>query len=202
MTARLVLLRHGQSEYNRLNLFTGFIDAKLSEQGRAEAMRAQKALSSFDFAAVFCSVLSRAIETATLALPENCRAQRFFDAALNERHYGDLQGKNKDELKKLYGPEQIQLWRRSYLEKPPGGESLKDTYDRVIPYYLKEIKPWLSQGKTVLICAHGNSLRALVKALENISDKDICKVEIATGIPIVYDLDNDGSIIDKKIIAD
>ncbi len=201
MSAFLVLLRHGQSEWNQKNIFTGFVDVSLSPQGEKEAERAKIALKKYHFDAVFCSALKRTQETARIVLGEHIPTEYICDAALNERHYGDLQGKNKDEVRAQYGPEQVHIWRRSFDVRPPGGESLKDTCDRVIPYYIKEILPRLQKGKNILVSAHGNSLRALIKHLENISDDRISELEIATGLPIIYQIDNKGLVINKLIVT-
>lgn len=189
MSARLVLLRHGQSVWNQQNIFTGWVDVELSEQGKKEAEKARELLKSFKFDAVFCSKLKRAQETARIVLGEQ-KPEIFCDVALNERNYGELEGKNKDEVRAEFGADQVQIWRRSFSVRPPGGESLADTCERVLPYYERTIKPWLQDGYTVLIAAHGNSLRALVKYLENLSDEDIINLEIPTGVPIIYDFEN------------
>jgi len=198
MVASLVLLRHGQSLWNQQNIFTGLVDVDLSPQGREEAQKAGQLLKDYNFDAVFCSSLKRAQETAKLALVSKKPAAYFCDSALNERHYGDLQGMNKDEARLKFGPEQVHRWRRGFNEQPPGGESLKDTIERVLPYYFNQIEPWLRQGKTVLIAAHGNSLRALIKHLDKLSDDDIINMEIPTGKPIVYKILSDGSVISKN----
>lgn len=199
MGATLVLVRHGQSEWNQKNIFTGFVDVPLSDLGRVEAERARDALKPYTFDAVFCSALERAQETARIILDGIIPKEYYCNQALNERHYGDLQGKNKDEIRAQYGAEQVHIWRRSFDVRPPNGESLKDTVARVIPYYLKEIEPRLRAGKTVLVSAHGNSLRALIKHLEKISDQEIVELEIATGVPIIYQFDNNGLVISKFI---
>ena len=191
----LVLLRHGQSEWNKSNIFTGWADVELSPEGEVEAKNAGLALKDYQFDAVFCSTLSRAQKTAEIAL-RPFMPPMFCSKALNERSYGELEGKNKDEMRKIYGSEQIHIWRRSYTEKPPGGESLKDCFDRVLPYYKKEIEPRLFRGQNILVCAHGNSLRALIKYLENISDEEITEIEIPTGAPIVYHLERE-QIVEK-----
>ncbi|MCA9508676.1 MAG: 2,3-bisphosphoglycerate-dependent phosphoglycerate mutase [Myxococcales bacterium] len=196
----LILIRHGQSEWNQKNIFTGFVDVRLSEQGRMEALRAKESLKSYSFDAVFCSALIRAQETARIILEGRVPKEYYCNQALNERHYGDLQGQNKDEIREKYGAEQVQIWRRSFDVRPPNGESLKDTCARVIPYYLKEIEPRVRAGKTVLVSAHGNSLRALIKHLEKISDENIVKLEIATGVPIIYHLDDNGAVVNKVIV--
>lgn len=193
----LVLLRHGQSEWNKSNIFTGWVDVPLSLEGENEAKNAGLALKDYKFDAVFTSVLDRAQKTAQIVL-ENNMPRLFSSAALNERRYGDLEGKNKDEMRKLYGAEQVHIWRRSFTERPPGGESLKDTCDRVLPYFQEFIEPLLDLDQTILVCAHGNSLRALIKYLENLSDEEIIDLEIPTGVPIVYYLD--GTRIIKKFL--
>ncbi len=196
---QLVLIRHGQSEWNLENRFTGWIDIPLSPQGEIEAKHAGEKLKGYKFDEAFTSILIRAIrtykivaETAGFDLPLE------KNKALNERMYGDLQGLNKDETRKKFGDEQVHLWRRSYDVPPPNGESLKDTAERVMPYYHMRIEPDLKAGKNILIVAHGNSLRALIMHIENISKEDILKLEIPTGVPIVYELDKDLKILSKK----
>jgi len=191
MSGTLVLLRHGQSEYNKKNIFTGWLDVDLSEEGRFEARAAGERLKDYGFDVVFTSALKRAKDTALIVLGEK-RPRFICDAALNERRYGELEGKNKDEVRALFGAEQVQIWRRSLHERPPGGESLADTCDRVIPYYEQEIKPKVAQGQTVLVSAHGNSLRALVMYLENLSPSEVLSLEIPTGVPIIYEFDDQG----------
>ncbi|MEI6806086.1 MAG: 2,3-diphosphoglycerate-dependent phosphoglycerate mutase [Myxococcaceae bacterium] len=185
---QLILLRHGQSVWNKENKFTGWVDVALSAKGIEEAILAGQKLASISIDHVFCSNLKRALDTAKIALKaahqEACVMTQ--DSALNERNYGDLQGLNKAEMAKKYGPQQIQLWRRGYYIRPPGGESLKDTCERVLPYYHKAIEPLLKAHKTVLIVAHGNSLRALIKELDRISDAEIASLEIPTGVPLFY----------------
>lgn len=200
MSSTLVLLRHGQSVYNQQNLFTGWLDVGLSPTGEEEARRARDALRGYQFDAVFVSSLKRAQDTATIVLDGRTPKIYVADEALNERHYGDLQGKNKDEVRKQFSLEQVEEWRRSFDKRPPGGESLKDTCERVLPLYKSQILPRLKLGETVLISAHGNSLRALVKNLEDLSDKEIVGIEIPTGVPIVYRLDNDGRIMEKTVL--
>jgi len=191
MSATLVLLRHGQSEWNKKNIFTGWVDINLSEEGQKEAQKARDALKDYNFDIVFTSDLKRAQETARIVLGEK-NTQVISNQALNERRYGQLEGKNKDEVRKEFGAEQVHIWRRSLHSRPPGGESLADTYERVIPYFENQIKPWLNKNSTVLISAHGNSLRALVKYLENLSDEELLSLEIPTGTPIIYKLDAQG----------
>jgi 2,3-bisphosphoglycerate-dependent phosphoglycerate mutase len=200
MASYLVLLRHGQSVWNQENIFTGWVDVPLSPVGEEEAKNAQKALSGYHFDAVFTSTLKRAIDTAKIVLGLKKPAVFVSSDALNERHYGELQGKNKDEMREHYGEKQVQIWRRGFNERPPGGESLKDTCERVLPFFKEQILPRLILGETILVAAHGNSLRALVKFLENLSDEAIVGLEIPTGVPLVYHLDDQGRVLDKKIL--
>ncbi len=189
---KLVVIRHGQSEWNRENRFTGWVDVDLSEKGVEEARHAGELLKGESFDILFTSVLQRAIRTAELAL-ESAGIEdlpTIRDEALNERHYGDLQGLNKEETRQKHGAEQVHTWRRSFNARPPGeeGESLKMTIDRVLPFYHRVIEPMLLDGKNVLIVAHGNSLRALSYHLDGHTEESIVKLEIPTGVPIVYDL--------------
>jgi 2,3-bisphosphoglycerate-dependent phosphoglycerate mutase len=200
MTARLILLRHGQSLWNAQNLFTGFVDIGLSAKGEEEAKRAGEALKDLTIDAVFSSALKRAQDTAKIALLGRMPKEYFESACLNERHYGKLQGKNKDECRAQFGADMVQKWRRSFIEKPPGGESLKDTYERVLPYFTSTIEPFLKMGKTVLIAAHGNSLRALIMYIEHLSPEHIESIEIPTGTPVVYEFSSDLKVL-KKYIA-
>lgn len=196
MKSQLAIVRHGQSEYNLQNCFTGFANVDLTDQGREEAAMCGKKLKDMQFDACFTSVLKRAIETLDIILDTINQKQLpiYKDAALNERNYGDLQGLNKAETAEKYGSEQVAAWRRSFDIAPPGGESLKQTQDRVLPYYYAQIEPLLQQGKNVLIVAHGNSLRALMMHLENISPDAIAHIELLTGVPRVYDFDDSGKI--------
>lgn len=200
MSSTLVLLRHGQSEWNQKNIFTGWRDVPLSDAGEDEARRAGKALERYAFDAVFTSALKRAQDTAAIVLKGRMPEAYFCSQALNERKYGELEGKDKDEMRRIYGPEQVHIWRRSFEVRPPGGESLKDTCDRVLPYFKREIAPRLQQGQTVLIAAHGNSLRALVKYLEGLSDQQVVGLEIPTGVPIVYQLGDDLQVLSKSVL--
>jgi len=197
---QLVLIRHGESEWNKQNRFTGWIDIPLSEKGEEEARSAGEKIRGFKFDLAFTSVLQRAIKTFEIAAQiagfNHLLAEK--DEALNERMYGDLQGLNKDECREKFGVEQVHIWRRSYDVPPPNGESLKDTAARVMPYYYKRIEPMLKEGKNILVVAHGNSLRALVKHLDGLSDEAIVKVEIPTGVPIYYDLDGELKTVSKK----
>jgi 2,3-bisphosphoglycerate-dependent phosphoglycerate mutase len=200
--SKLILLRHGQSEWNLQNRFTGWVDVDLSEKGVEEAINAGKMLKGFKIDKLYTSVLKRAIRTAELALDEMGIKEipTEKNQALNERHYGDLQGQNKAEIGEKYGQQQLKLWRRSFDIQPPNGESLKDTLDRVKPYYLEYIEPDLKKGLNILVAAHGNSLRALVMHLENISEKDILELNIPTGIPYVYDMDENCNIIKAEYL--
>ncbi len=196
----LILIRHGQSEWNALNQFTGWKDPGLTAKGIEEAHNAGKIINSLEinFDLVFTSALIRAQNTAEIILKEiNQSLPTIKDQALNERNYGDLAGLNKDDARKRWGDEQVHIWRRSYDVSPPGGESLKDTSERVLPFFMKEIHPHVCKGKNVLVAAHGNSLRSLIKFLDNISDEDIVKLEIPTGAPIHYVINEDGSVKSK-----
>jgi 2,3-bisphosphoglycerate-dependent phosphoglycerate mutase len=198
----LVLLRHGESQWNLENRFTGWVDVPLSPKGEAEARAAGEKLNGLRFDALFTSVLQRAINTATLALDTagvaDLPTQR--DPALNERHYGDLQGLNKAETAKQYGDEQVKIWRRSYDIKPPNGESLADTAARTLPYYENAIKPLLLAGKNVLIVAHGNSLRSLVMHLDKLSREEVLELNIPTGAPLLYELDAQGTVTTHRYL--
>lgn len=189
----LVLVRHGESEWNKLNLFTGWKDPDLTEKGVAEAMAAGRLMKEqgFKFDVAFTSALKRAQRTLQLILAEldQTSIPVTRDERLNERDYGDLSGLNKDDARKRWGEEQVHIWRRSYDIAPPGGESLKNTAERVLPYYDAVIVPVLKAGKNVLIAAHGNSLRALIMQLEGLSGEAIVSRELATGAPIVYRFD-------------
>ena len=202
----LVLVRHGQSEWNEKNLFTGWRDPGLTEQGKAEAKEAGEAMKaaglSFDVA--FTSDLSRAQETNRIMLAELGQSdiEIVKDQALNERDYGDLSGLNKDDAREKWGEEQVHIWRRSFDVPPPGGESLKMTAERVLPYYEREILPRVLKGERVLIAAHGNSLRALVMQLDKLTEDEIVKLNIATGAPIVYELDDKGNVLSKKMLIE
>ena len=197
----LILIRHGQSEWNALNQFTGWKDPDLTAKGIEEAHNAGKIIRNLkiNFDLVFTSALVRAQNTAEIILEEiNQSLSTIKNQALNERNYGDLAGLNKDDARKRWGDEQVHIWRRSYDIPPPGGESLKDTGERVLPFFMKEILPHVCEGKNVLVAAHGNSLRSLIKFLDNISNEDIVKLEIPTGAPIHYVINEDGSVKSKK----
>ncbi len=198
----LLLLRHGQSQWNLENRFTGWIDVPLSPRGEAEARAAGEKLRGRRIDKLFTSVLVRATETARLALEAAgigpLPTER--DAALNERMYGELQGKNKAEAAERFGAEQVKLWRRSYDVRPPGGESLADTAARVLPYWTSHILPDLRAGKNVLVVAHGNSLRALVMHLDGLTREQVLELEIPTGVPLLYELANDGTVRGKRYL--
>ena len=201
----LVLVRHGQSEWNLKNLFTGWKDPELTEQGIAEARAAGRKLKAqgltFDIA--FTSVLKRAQHTLDLMLAEIGQTDlpTRTNLALNERDYGDLSGLNKDDARKRWGEEQVHVWRRSYDVAPPGGESLKDTLARTLPYSVQEILPCVLRGQRTLVAAHGNSLRALIMVLDRLSPEGIVKRELATGVPIIYRLNADATVASKLDLA-
>jgi 2,3-bisphosphoglycerate-dependent phosphoglycerate mutase len=201
----LVLLRHGQSEWNLQNLFTGWRDVDLTENGVNEARAAGRRLKAqgLRFDVAFTSALLRAQRSLDLALDEMGQKDIpvIKDQALNERDYGDLAGLNKDDARKKWGEEQVHVWRRSYDVAPPGGESLKDTAARVLPYYIQDILPRVLRGDNVIVAAHGNSLRALVMVLERLSPKEIVAREIATGVPLIYRLNADSTVAEKKDLA-
>lgn len=201
----LVLVRHGQSEWNLKNLFTGWRDVDLTDKGVAEARAAGRKLKGLGlrFDIGFVSALVRAQRTLDLMLEE--LGQRSLpviqDQALNERDYGDLSGLNKDDARKKWGDEQVHVWRRSYDVAPPGGESLKDTAARVLPYYIQDILPRVLRGERVLVSAHGNSLRALVMVLDHLSPQEIVKRELATGVPLIYRLNADSTVAERQVMA-
>ena len=228
---KLVLVRHGESEWNKLNLFTGWTDVELSEKGREEAKNAGKLLKSegYDFDLCYTSYLKRAIHTLNGILDEMDRnwLPVIKTWKLNERHYGDLQGKNKAEAAAKFGDEQVKIWRRSFDVKPPvlpdddersakkqemyrdvdeaflpQNESLETTIERVVPYFLEEIKPQMKSGKRVIIAAHGNSLRALVKYLDNLTAEEILEVNIPTGTPLVYEFDENFKVLRHYYLGD
>ncbi|MBV1886052.1 MAG: 2,3-bisphosphoglycerate-dependent phosphoglycerate mutase [Parvibaculaceae bacterium] len=206
MAHLLVLVRHGQSEWNKKNLFTGWRDPDLTEQGVAEGIESGQALKAggYEFDVAFTSELIRAQKTNDLILKEIGQSDLPIvrNQALNERDYGDLAGLNKDDAREKWGEEQVHIWRRSYDTPPPGGESLKDTADRVLPYFDKEILPRLLGGERVLIAAHGNSLRALVMQLEGLTREEVLALSIATGAPIAYEIDDEGKILSKKMLIE
>ena len=201
----LVLVRHGESEWNLKNLFTGWRDVDLTENGIKEARNAGKRLKGqgIHFDLGFTSALIRAQRSLDLILQEMGQTSIpvIKDQALNERDYGELAGLNKDDARKKWGADQVLLWRRSYDVAPPGGESLKDTAARVLPYYIQEILPRALQGDNVIVSAHGNSLRALVMVLEKLSPEEIVKREIGTGVPLIYRLNADSTVAERKDLA-
>ncbi len=206
MTDRLlVLVRHGQSDWNLKNLFTGWRDVDLTDKGVAEAREAGRKLKGqgIKFDVAFTSVLKRATRTLDLMLEELSQTKTpvVNDQALNERNYGDLVGLNKDEARKKWGEEQVHIWRRSYDIAPPGGESLRDTAARVLPYYIQEILPRVIRGEHVLVAAHGNSLRALVMVLDKHTTESITKLNIDTGVPMIYRLNADSTVKSKLDLA-
>ena len=199
--SKLVLIRHGQSLWNLENRFTGWVDVPLTDLGREEARGAAKKLAGFKFDVAYTSALSRAqetlreiIETLGVQLPV------IRDQALNERHYGDLQGLNKAQTAEKYGAEQVHLWRRSYDVPPPNGEALKNTAERTLPFFDRCIMGDLRQGKNVLVVAHGNSNRSIVMKLEGMTGEEIVKLELATGIPRVYELDDEGKVLSMSVL--
>jgi 2,3-bisphosphoglycerate-dependent phosphoglycerate mutase len=199
---RLVLLRHGESQWNLENRFTGWVDVPLSPRGMEEAKNAGEKLRPYRFDRAFTSVLQRANDTLRLVLEVvgQTGIPTEKDKALNERMYGELQGLNKAETAKKYGEEQVKIWRRSYDVRPPGGESLRDTAERALPYYHKAIKPHVLAGETVLIAAHGNSLRALVMELEHLSKEQVLELNIPTGAPLLYELDSRGVVTSHRYL--
>jgi 2,3-bisphosphoglycerate-dependent phosphoglycerate mutase len=206
MTDRLlVLVRHGQSDWNLKNLFTGWRDIDLTEKGVAEAREAGRKLKAqgIKFDVAFTSALKRAQRTLDLMLTElgQTTIPVFRDQALNERDYGDLVGLNKDDARKKWGEEQVHLWRRSYDVAPPGGESLRDTAARVLPYYIEEILPRVLRGDRVLVAAHGNSLRALVMVLDKHTPETITQLNLETGVPMIYRLNADSTVASKLDLA-
>ena len=231
MSMKLVLIRHGESVWNKENLFTGWTDVDLSDTGKKEAAEAGKVLKAegFDFDVCYVSYLKRAIHTLNLALESMDREWLpvIKSWKLNERHYGALQGLNKAETAEKYGEDQVKLWRRSYAIRPPAleeddernpafsdmyrkedksllplTECLADTVERAVPYYLEEIVPRMKSGERVLVVAHGNSLRALVKYIEDVSDDEIVEVNIPTGVPLVYEFDDDMRVLSKRYLGD
>jgi 2,3-bisphosphoglycerate-dependent phosphoglycerate mutase len=201
----LVLIRHGESEWNKLNRFTGWKDVGLTEEGMAEAHRAGAMLKELGqrFDCAFTSTLKRAHNTLDIILEElgQGKLPTLKAAALNERDYGELMGINKEEARKRWGPDQVHLWQRSYDIAPPGGESLRDTALRVVPFYEKWIVPELQKGKSVIVVAHGNSLRSLIMELDKLTPEEVMQVELGTGMPLVYRLNADGSVAEKRDLA-
>ncbi len=202
--ATLVLLRHGESQWNLENRFTGWVDVPLSPKGEEEARQAGEKLKAthVHFDVAFTSVLQRANRTMEIALEvlgqQDIPVEK--DQALNERHYGDLQGLDKAETAKKFGDEQVHIWRRSYDIAPPGGESLKDTAVRTLPYYEAKILPMIKAGKNILVAAHGNSLRSLVMHLDQLTREQVLELNLGTGVPIVYELDAEGKVRGKQTL--
>ena len=201
----LVLVRHGQSVWNAKNLFTGWKDVDLTDLGVEEARRAGEELKAqgIRFDVAFTSALVRAQRTLELILEElgQTELETIKDQALNERDYGDLVGFNKEEMAKKVGAEQVHIWRRSFDVAPPGGESLKDTAERTLPYFEEKIMPQVLAGKNVIVAAHGNSLRSIVMKLDNLSEDEVTQLNLATGAPIIYRLNEDGSVAEKQVTA-
>jgi 2,3-bisphosphoglycerate-dependent phosphoglycerate mutase len=201
----LVLVRHGESEWNRLNRFTGWKDVGLTEEGSAEAHRAGAMLKAtgYRFGSAFTSTLKRAHNTLDIILDEigQGKIPTLKAAALNERDYGELVGINKEEARKRWGADQVHIWQRSYDIAPPGGESLRDTALRVVPFFDKWILPELQKGKNVIVVAHGNSLRSLIMELDQLSPEEVMQVELPTASPLVYKLNADGSVAEKHALA-
>ena len=202
--SQLILVRHGQSEWNQQNLFTGWRDPDLTERGVTEARNAGRALKAegITFTIAFTSELMRAQKTCALLLEEQGQSdlQTIRNVALNERDYGDLSGLNKDDAREKWGEEQVHIWRRSFDTPPPGGESLKDTAERVLPYFNNTIMPRIHAGENVLVAAHGNSLRALVMVLDGLGETEITQVNIATGEPYIYDMGAQGEVVGRRIL--
>ncbi|RKI56205.1 2,3-diphosphoglycerate-dependent phosphoglycerate mutase [Corallococcus sp. AB049A] len=195
----LALVRHGQSLWNLENRFTGFVDVPLTEQGRTEARKAAEALQGVKFDVAYTSALSRAQQTLAILLETLGQTPPVIrDAALNERHYGDLQGLNKADAAKEFGEKQVHIWRRSYDVPPPNGESLEMTAKRVLPFFDRAIAGDLRQGKNVLVVAHGNSNRSLVMRLDKLSGETVVGLELATGVPLVYEIGADGQVVSKR----
>jgi 2,3-bisphosphoglycerate-dependent phosphoglycerate mutase len=201
---KLILLRHGESQWNSENRFTGWIDIGLTEKGKKEAYEAGKLLLGIPIDFAFTSVLIRAIDTLSEALrgADQELVPVIKDPALNERMYGDLQGLNKAECVEKFGAAQVKIWRRSYDVPPPNGESLKDTAGRTLPYFEKEILPLVEEGKNVLISAHGNSLRAIVMDLDKLTKEEVIELNIPNAVPIVYEIDEKGAVISKTMLKD
>lgn len=197
----LVLIRHGQSLWNLENRFTGWVDVPLTKLGEEEAARAGERIKDLTFDVAYTSALRRAQSTLQIILATQgwMDVPVIRDQALNERHYGDLQGLNKDDLRKQYGEEQVKIWRRSYATPPPNGEALKDTAARTLPFFERCILGDIRQGKNVLVVAHGNSNRSIVMRLDGLSEEEVLELNLETGIPLVYSLENDGAVRAKEI---
>lgn len=200
---KLILLRHGESQWNLENRFTGWVDVDLTEKGRKDAFESGKLIKDIPIDIAFTSVLIRAINTLSEALRGATQELVTIvkDAALNERMYGDLQGLDKTETAAKYGADQVKIWRRSFDVPPPNGESLKDTAARTLPYFEEHILPLVKEGKNVLISAHGNSLRAIVMELDKLSQAEVLELNIPNAVPIIYEIDESGIVLDKKILG-
>ena len=199
--AKLILIRHGQSLWNFENRFTGWVDVPLTEKGEQEAREAGRKIKGVSIDIAYTSALCRAQDTLTIVMKvADIDVPVIRDQALNERDYGDLCGLNKAETAEKFGAEQVHIWRRSYDVNPPGGESLKDTRARTLPFFERAIMGDIKQGKDVLVVAHGNSNRAIIMALEDLTPEEILKTEVGTGVPYVYDLEQDGSVKSKTVL--
>jgi 2,3-bisphosphoglycerate-dependent phosphoglycerate mutase len=200
--AYLILIRHGESQWNLENRFTGWVDVELSEKGKQEAEEAGRKLKDYKIDKAYTSVLKRAINTLDIAMTSAGKSGFTVvrDASLNERHYGDLQGLNKAETAKKFGDEQVHIWRRSYDIAPPNGESLKDTAARTLPYFKKQIMKDVMDGKNIIVAAHGNSLRSIVMDLDKMTKEQVLALNIPTGVPLVYEIDSKGNILSKKTL--
>lgn len=197
----LVLIRHGQSIWNLQNRFTGWVDVPLSDQGVQEAREAASKISSMSFDVAYTSALSRAKRTLAIILETlSWDIPVISDQALNERHYGDLQGLNKDELRRQYGDDQVKIWRRSYDTPPPNGEALKDTAARTLPFFERCIMGDIRQGRNVLVVAHGNSNRSIVMKLDGLTKDEVLELNLETGVPVVYEIDSNGAVGQKRIL--
>jgi len=199
---KIILLRHGESQWNLENRFTGWVDIPLTDKGREEALEAGRRIKDIPLDHGFTSVLIRAIESLQIALrgAEQPNVPFEKDKALNERMYGDLQGLNKEETAQKFGAEQVHIWRRSYDVPPPNGESLKDTAARTLPYFREKILPLAQRSENVIVVAHGNSLRSIVMELDQLSKEEILQLNLTTGVPIVYDIDSTGKVLKKNIL--
>ncbi|MCX7799899.1 MAG: 2,3-diphosphoglycerate-dependent phosphoglycerate mutase [Fimbriimonadales bacterium] len=198
---KLVLVRHGQSLWNLENRFTGWVDVPLTELGEQEARQAGERLKGMHFDVAYTSALTRAQRTLDIILETmGVRIPIIRDQALNERHYGDLQGLNKAETAKRYGDEQVHLWRRSYDVPPPNGEALKNTAERTLPFFERAILGDIKQGKNVLVVAHGNSNRSIVMKLDNLSEKEVLDLNLDTGVPLVYEMSTAGEVLSKTVL--
>jgi 2,3-bisphosphoglycerate-dependent phosphoglycerate mutase len=200
--SKLILVRHGQSLWNLENRFTGWVDVPLTEEGREEARKAGELLRGTDFQVAYTSGLTRAQNTLEIMLDTlGVKVPVIRDIALNERHYGDLQGLNKEDTAKRYGEDQVKIWRRSFDVPPPNGEALKQTAERTLPFFERCILGDIRQGKNVLVVAHGNSNRSIVMKLDQLSKEAVLELNLGTGIPLIYDLDAEGNVLSKQILG-